>query len=203
MWARPRLNRDFYCRPRLSTACKSGVVRAEPGVRIEGRGSVTIGSGTRLLRGATILANGGPVKIGRDALVARWAVIQAVGGSVEVGDRSAIGDFCNLFGQGGLTIGNDVLIASGARIHTAEHNIEELTVPIRLQGERVTATNIHDGVWLAANVVVLAGVTIGEGAVCAAGAVVTRDVDPYAIVAGVPAQFKRWRGDKEEQSAQQ
>lgn len=47
---------------------------------------------------------------------------------------------------------------------------------------------IEDRVWLGANVIVLPGVTIGEGAVCCAGCVVTRDVEPYAVVAGIPAK---------------
>lgn len=76
---------------------------------------------------------------------------------------------------------------------TAEHVFGRRDVPIRDQGEQVSPTVIEDGVWLAANVVVLAGVRVGRGAVCAAGAVVTRDVAPFTIVGGVPARLIRER----------
>lgn len=176
-----------YCRPRPSARW----ALAEPQVRVEG--AVTLGKGTRLLRGATVMGNGGFVIVGRDGLIARWSVVQAAGGSISIGDRSSVGDFSNLYGQGGLVVGNDVLIASGVRIHSAEHLMDRRDVPIRLQGERTAATTIGDGAWLAANVLVLAGVTVGEGAVCAAGAVVTRDVAPYAVVAGIPARVLKQR----------
>ncbi len=137
--------------------------------------------------GATVLANGGPVRIDADSLVARYAVLEAAGGSVTVGDRTSVGDFSNLWGQGGLVVGNDVLISSGVRLLTAEHIYDD-PGPIYPQGERVSGTVISDGAWLGTNVVVLAGITIGVGAVCAAGAVVTRDVPSGSIVAGVPAR---------------
>ena len=56
---------------------------------------------------------------------------------------------------------------------------------------------IGNDVWVGANVTILKGVSIGDGAVIAAGAVVTKDVEPYAIVGGVPAKFRKYRFDKE------
>lgn len=162
-------------------------------MRIEHRANVSIGVRSRLLRGATIIGNGGPVSLGDDSYVARWSIVQAAGGSVRIGHRTGIGDFANLYGQGGLTVGDDVIMASGVRIMTAEHVFRRRDVPIRDQGEQVSPTVIEDGVWLAANVVVLAGVRVGRGAVCAAGAVVTRDVAPFTIVGGVPARLIRER----------
>jgi acetyltransferase-like isoleucine patch superfamily enzyme len=158
-----------------------------------GRANIRIGIGSRLLRGASILADDGRVTIGRDSFIARWAVVQAAGGFVTIGNRSGIGDFCNLYGQGGLTIGDDVLMASGVRVMTADHIFDRRDQPIRMQGERSAPTNIENDVWLGANVCVLAGVTIGEGAICAAGAVITRDVQPFTVVAGVPARLVKER----------
>jgi acetyltransferase-like isoleucine patch superfamily enzyme len=162
-------------------------------VTIEGRRNVSVGPRSRLLRGASLIGNGGTVSIGADSFVARWAIVQAAGGSVTIGDRTGIGDYCNLYGQGGLVIGNDVLMASGVRVLTATHNFDSRDVPIRTQGETVAATVIEDDVWIGANVVILAGVTVGRGAICAAGAVVTKDVPPYAIVGGIPARAIRER----------
>ena len=187
-----------YTRPRLRALCRSPgggwkLAWAEPGVRLQRRSHITIGEDTRLLRGSVVMANGGPVRIGAGSLVASYAIVQAVGGSVEIGSRSSVGDFSNLYGQGHLRIGDNVLMASGVRIMTAEHSFERRDVPIAQQPERVAPTVIGDGAWIAANVIILAGVTVGEGAVCAAGAVVTSDVEPYTIVAGVPARLIRRR----------
>ena len=183
----------LHFRPRLLARAANGFPRAEAGVRIEQPRNVRVGPRTRLLRGATVMGNGGPVTIGADSLIARWSIVQAAGGSVTIGDRAGCGDFCNLYGQGGLTIGNDSMLSSGTRVHTAEHRMDRLDIPTLSQGEIVAPTVIHDGVWVGANVVILAGVTIGEGAVVAAGAVVTRDVAPYTVVAGVPARPLRSR----------
>lgn len=190
--------RTAFARPRPSAICRTTDGRwhmavAESGVRIESRGQVTIGEGSRLLRGAAVYANGGPVTIGAGSLVASWARVQASGGSVTIGDRTSLGDFSNVWGQGHAVIGDDVLIASGARILTAEHQFATREVPIYQQGEKVATTTIGNGAWIAANVVVLAGVTIGEGAICAAGAVVTQDVPAYTIVGGIPARVIRMR----------
>lgn len=182
-----RRNPFRYSRPRrLAQGAE-----AEPGARVQGR--VTIGNGTRLMRGCTVLGNGGPITIGTGSLVARYAVIEAAGGSVHVGDRTSIGDFSNLWGQGELAVGDDVLMASGVRLLTAEHDFGDPDILIHRQGERIAPTTIGDGAWLAVNVVVLAGVTVGAGAVCAAGAVVTKDVPPGAVVAGVPARVIKFR----------
>ena len=54
--------------------------------------------------------------------------------------------------------------------------------------DRKMSVEINDGAWLGSNVIVLPGVHIGEGAVCCAGCVVTKDVEPYAVVAGIPAK---------------
>ncbi len=180
-------------RPRLLARAATGFPLAESGVRIENPRNVRIGPRTRLMRGAMVLGNGGPVTIGADSLIARWAIVQAVGGSITIGDRAGCGDFCNLYGQGGLTIGDDSMLGSGTRVHTAEHRMDRLDLPTLAQGEILAPTVIGDGVWVGANVVILAGVTIGDGAVVAAGAVVTRDVEPYAVVAGVPARTMRSR----------
>lgn len=168
-------------------------VLAERGARVEGRGGVRVGWGVRLLRGAQVYANPGAVTIGDGAVICRWSVVQSVGGTVTIGARSSVGDHCSLYGQGGLTVGADVLMASGCRIMTAEHTFADRAVPIRDQPERTAPTVIGDGVWIGANAVILAGVTVGEGAVIAAGAVVREDVPAWHIVGGVPARVLRER----------
>ena len=72
------------------------------------------------------------------------------------------------------------------QVYTLQHNHRD---PLfRCNITRDMSVTIRDRVWLGSNVIVLPGVTIGEGAVCCAGCVVTKDVEPYAIVAGIPAK---------------
>jgi acetyltransferase-like isoleucine patch superfamily enzyme len=96
--------------------------------------------------------------------------------------------FCYIEATGGLTIGDDVSIAHSVSILTTNHNYADLDPPIRDQGVQERATTISDDVWIGCGSRILAGVTIGKGAVVAAGAVVTKDVEPYAVVGGVPAR---------------
>lgn len=87
-------------------------------------------------------------------------------------------------GQRPLTIGNNVSIAGEVRIYTMEHDIDSPT--FAEIGEPVT---IEDDAVIGTRVTILPGVTIGKGAVVASGAVVTRDVAPFTVVGGVPAEF--------------
>ncbi len=86
-----------------------------------------------------------------------------------------------------LSIGDGALIAPGCFITDHEHR-HFADRPIAAQGCDVKAVRIEEDAWLGANSVLLAGVTIGRGAIVGAGAVVTRDVAPMSIVAGVPAR---------------
>lgn len=87
-----------------------------------------------------------------------------------------------------ISIGEGCLIGPYAVINSGDHEFADRSRPIRGQGHRVAPITIHDDVWIGAHVVVLRGVSIGQGAVVAAGAVVTEDVDPFTIVGGVPAR---------------
>ena len=95
---------------------------------------------------------------------------------------------------GDVTIGNRCLIGYGAKILSVNHIIpEDINIPIRFSGHERKKIVIEDDVWICSNVVILAGVRVGKGAVIAAGAVVTKNVDSYSIVGGVPAKLIRKR----------
>jgi acetyltransferase-like isoleucine patch superfamily enzyme len=86
-------------------------------------------------------------------------------------------------------IGNDVLIAPNVSIISRTHEFSRIDILIALQGySEEKPVTIASNVWLGRNVVVLPGVTIGEGAIIGAGPVVTKDIEKYEIVAGVPAR---------------
>jgi len=90
--------------------------------------------------------------------------------------------------DGGINFGNNVLIGPYTIIHSGNHKYKDTTLPIYKQGYEFKTINIEDDVWIAAHCTILSGVTIKKGAVIAAGSVVTKDVSPYSIVAGVPAR---------------
>ena len=107
---------------------------------------------------------------------------------IAIGDETFIGRGSFIQGGGGVKIGRDVLIGPSVKIWSADHSFADPDAPIRSQGHDFAPVVIGDDAWLGANVVVLKGVSVGCGSVIAAGSVVTRDVAPYAIVAGVPAK---------------
>jgi acetyltransferase-like isoleucine patch superfamily enzyme len=102
---------------------------------------------------------------------------------ITIGHHTIINQKVCLDGRGGLTIGNYVDISSGAWILTDSHDMNDPLFP-----EILAPVNIGDHVWIGSRATILPGVTIGKGAVVAAGAVVTRDVEPFVVVAGVPAR---------------
>jgi acetyltransferase-like isoleucine patch superfamily enzyme len=107
---------------------------------------------------------------------------------VSLGNHSIVGDHAFLDGRSGLKIGNNVNIASEVRIYTLEHDITSPT--FRPKGGAVV---IKDWVYIGSRVMILPGVTIGEGAVIASGAVVTKNVESWTMVGGIPAKFIRNR----------
>lgn len=102
---------------------------------------------------------------------------------IVVGENCTIGDSCFLDGRSGLTIGNNVNLGSHVSIYTREHDVNS---PVF--AETGGPVSIGDYAWVSSHTIILPGVTIGEGAVVAAGAVVTKDVPAFAIAGGVPAK---------------
>jgi acetyltransferase-like isoleucine patch superfamily enzyme len=107
---------------------------------------------------------------------------------VEIGDQIAINHFTMIVAFGKITIGDGVLIGPYVLIHSGNHRFSDPDVRIRDQGHDQAPIDIEDDVWIGAHAVILKGTRVGKGSVVAAGAVVTKDVMPYSIVAGIPAK---------------
>jgi maltose O-acetyltransferase len=121
------------------------------------------------------------MKVGKGCVIRRGVYLGSPN-ELEMGDGSFIGR-ASLYCTGGVKIGRNVNVSDGAVIITAKHDVN--SPQFEAKYEPIT---IEDWAWIATNAIVLAGVTIGEAAVVAAGAVVTKDVPPYAVVGGNPAK---------------
>ena len=114
------------------------------------------------------------------------------GNGIEIGDNSGIGVNCHV--RGPLEIGKDVMMGPDCMVMTSSHNTSQTDIPMCQQGfHSKRKVTICDDVWIGARVIILPGVTIGKGAIIGAGAVVTKDVPEYAVVAGVPAKVIKYR----------
>ena len=109
---------------------------------------------------------------------------------IEIGDRSKTNSnvIINADFGGRIMIGSDVLIGPNTVIRSSNHLFQDKSKTIYMQGHSSGRIIIGDDVWIAANVTILPDVTIGKGAVIAAGAVVNRNISPYTVVGGVPAK---------------
>lgn len=122
------------------------------------------------------------VKIGRGSSVHTGARFYNPG-NISIGEDSIIGENCVLDGRDKLKIGDHVDIASEVMIYNAQHDINDPDFsPVN------KPVLVHDYVFIGPRAIILPGVSIARGAVIAAGAVVTKNVDEYSIVGGVPAR---------------
>ena len=104
-----------------------------------------------------------------------------------LGKGTIIGDNAILDARCGLTMGENVNLSSNVSIYTLQHDHRDPYFRCN-ETQKKMSVEIDDRVWLGSNVIVLPGVHIGEGAVCCAGCVVTKDIPPYTVVAGIPAK---------------
>ena len=129
------------------------------------------------------------ITFGRGTVVKPYAVIINHTGRIAIGARCAISSFNHVStGDQDLVIGDHVRIAPNVTILGADRNVKQRDALIVDQGRSHKSTNIGHDVLIGAGAVILPGCNIGTGAVIGAGSVVTRDVPPYAIVAGSPAR---------------
>jgi acetyltransferase-like isoleucine patch superfamily enzyme len=131
---------------------------------------------------------GDHVSIARDCILFCTGVIAQKGTGITIGNRTGIGARAFLAGQGGIAIGDDVITGPNLQVFSENHNFADLTKTIKEQGVTKQATVIGNNCWLGGSVTILAGVTIGDGCVIAAGSVVNKSMPANSIVAGVPAK---------------
>ncbi len=165
-------------------AARSTGCRIDPRalIHIDKGCSLTVGRDVKIMAFTVVL-----VEYDRQAAQSSKAVL-------EIGDGTYIGELNNIRAAGYTRIGKNCLISQGVSIIGNNHSYAPdrpmIDQPVRTDKLGVT---VGDDVWIGANATLLPGVTVGDGAIIAAGAVVTADVEPYTIVAGIPARLLKRR----------
>lgn len=156
------------------------------------RRDVSMGRNVRL--GPAILSKNGLIYIRDNVSIRFGAVFMPAGGQIEIGKRTSINHYCVLYGEGGLVIGNDCLVAARVSIYAGNHKYHDPNRTIRSQGTySKNGIVIEDDVWIGTGSVILDGVRIEQGAVVGACSVVTKNVPAYKVVVGNPARVIRER----------
>ncbi len=125
-------------------------------------------------------------ELGEYSTIEDFSAINNGVGPVLIGDRTKIGLSNTIIGP--VTLGDDIRLAQNITLSGLNHNYMDVSLPIHAQGVSTDPIVIEDETWIGANVVVVAGVTIGKHCIVAAGSVVTKDIPSYSVAVGNPAR---------------
>ncbi len=151
-----------------------GFFRIDSGVTILGFENIELGKDISFMKNSYVYANDG--------------------GSILIGDNFGMNTNSQLGASfGKIVIGNDCQIAPNCVLRASNHTFENPDIPFRLQGHTYGEIIIEDDVWIASNCVVTANTKIGRSSIIGASSVVTKDVEAYSIMGGVPAKLIRKR----------
>ena len=135
--------------------------------------------------------------LGSKAIIEDFSTINNVVGDVLIGYNTLIGMSNVIIGP--VKIGNNVIFAQNIVASGLNHEYKNPDMPIHMQPVTTAQIVVEDDCWIAANVVLTAGVTIGKHSVVGAGSVVTKSIPPYSIATGNPAKvIKQYNPDKKE-----
>jgi len=139
------------------------------------------------------VGKGGRIELGRWSWLGHGCKLRCHEGVIRIGAKTVLGQECTLSAYQDVTIGRECVIADRVMMIDFDHGMVEVERPIRLQGIYKRKVRVGHNVWIGYGASILRGVTVGDNAVIATGAVVTRDVPANAVVAGVPARVIRTR----------
>ena len=181
-------------------------VYIQTGCEFIGASCIEIGNNVKILRDVRLNAceENSKIRIGSNVCLDRGVDINVVPHEgnchIEIGEGTHISPYTCLAGPGNIKIGKKCLIASYVGIYANNHNFADPSRYIWNQGVTRKGIVIEDDCWLGAGVKVLDGVTIGQGSVIGAGAVVTKDIPPYSVAVGVPAKVIQKRNSNSDNS---
>ncbi|MBN1882006.1 MAG: acyltransferase [Deltaproteobacteria bacterium] len=153
---------------RKSRTCGGGI-RIGIGVEITGIENIEFGENVSIMKYSSLYAHDGEIILGSNISINANVTIGAADG-------------------GKIVLGDDVIIGQNTVLRASDHEHRSIDVPIKMQGHAGGTITVSEGVWISANCVVTRDVDIGKHSIIAAGAVVTKDVVPYALYGGVPAR---------------
>jgi len=133
------------------------------------------------------------IRIGRRVFLGRHTILACKDGDIAIEDGVNISYNCAVFSASSVTIGSDTLLAAYCYVVGGGHDFDQIDRPVVQQGRPSKGIAIGRGGWLGAGAIVLDGVTIGDDAVVAAHAIVTRDLPAFVVAAGSPARVVRDR----------
>lgn len=174
-----------------------GWAAIESRVRLRFLRRIRLGHGSYLDEGAYLHACPGGITVGPGSLVMHGAVLHVYNfrdlprAGISIGQDCLIGEYTVVRGQGGVTIGDRVYTSPMVQILAVNHKFDDPELSFVQQGITARGIVVEDDVWIGSGAIVTDGVRVGRGAVIAAGSVVTRDVPPHTVVAGVPARVVR------------
>lgn len=192
----------LWLRQRLYKSLVKGIGRGVIfGVRLTIRHprKIMIDNRTVISDGCVLDARGNSnagITIGRNVIIGQNAMLVCKDGDIRVGDNVGIGANTAIYAVAGnsIDISDDVLIAPYTYVGGVSYQFDRTDIPIAAQDLNLQGgISVGKNTWLGARATLLDGVSVGCNAIISAGAVVTRDVPPYAIVAGVPARVIRYR----------
>lgn len=153
----------------------------------------SIGENVIIENGALVL-EAKHISIGSNVYIGHYAILRGYDrNEMVIGDDTWIGQFCYINSAGGVYIGSRVGIGPGVKIMSSRHGEEGRDVPVMLCDLEFAKVVVEHDCDIGMGAIILPGVTVGRGSQVGAGAVVTKDVQPYAVVAGVPAHKIRER----------
>jgi len=180
-------------------------VYIQDGAEFIGANNIEVGSESFIARDVSIVVRtpNSKVLIGSFVKLDQGVIVTPAKDNcwIEIGQHTFIGPYTCISGPGNIKIGKHCLIAAHSDIAAIDHIFSDPTEMIDKQGVARQGIVIEDNCWLGCGVKVLDGVTIGEGSVIGAGAVVTKDIPPYSVAVGVPAKVVRSRQFDEEKLA--
>jgi len=166
-----KLRYFFYKRLFRSSA---GNFTIDTGVTIQGFGNIELGENINIMKNSYLYAQDG--------------------GSLSIGNNFALNTNSQLGASfGKIVIGNNCAIASNCVLRASNHTFDDTNKPFREQGHTYGEIVLEDDVWISANCVVTANTKIGKSSIVGAGSVVTKNVEPYSVMGGVPAKLIRKR----------
>lgn len=170
-------------------------VYISPRAIIRNANKLSLGDNTVVERSVQLVidAKNSFINLGTDAYLASYCLLRTFEGWITAGTNLGVSNFSFLAGQGGLRIGDNVRIGPHVVIYASNHIFNDPHIPIAKQGMSARGITIEDDIWIGAGAIILDGVRIGKGSVIGAGAVVTKDIPPYSIAAGVPARIIKKR----------